>query len=306
MVSKFRKLPVAFQRWRFALEARPARKDPKGWRERHPLLPLSANPVVTFATPIFERQRAPDWDAVVHNLRATIAAVRRQTNPNWRMIVCSQDKPEGIDFDDQVMFLRYGVSHYGEADKHPKLMRIARHVAQRFRDDGYYVFLDGDDLPHPDLVEFFLRDRNDHGYTFEKGYVADVASGVLLEPVLSEGIIRPFHWYCGSSTAVRFDARRDNAHILHVGLRGDHMRSVQHLHDRVGLQVGSVPFPAMLYVVQHGSSDQDLLKAQKGVKRRVAGVAPVAADRVTGILQDFGVPDLFVTGDGQAARGTAA
>lgn len=285
MINKLRRL---VDRSLFYIESRQAIKDPIAWRNKYPILPPSDNPIVTFATPIFEKRRAPNWDVVIRNLKISINAVRAQRNPNWRMIICSQDVPEGIDFDDRVIFLKYPIKHHGRSDQLSKTRHIARFIARQYSDDGYVFFLDGDDIPHPDLVDFIVNDNNGQGYYIDKGYSADLDVGVILERTDHEGKLKPFYLYCGSCNAVRFDARYDKSNVLHVALRDNHMSTIEDMKNRVGLKLTSIPFPAMIYAVCHGTSMQDL-RGRRGDYLDLPGVRKIDDQHARMIFSEFGL-----------------
>jgi len=285
MINKLRRL---VDRSLFYIESRQAIKDPIAWRNKYPILPPSDNPIVTFAMPIFEKRRAPNWDVVLRNLKTSINAVRAQSNPNWRIIICSQDVPEGIDFDDRVIFLRYSIPHHGRSDQIFKLRHIARFIARQYRDDGYVFFLDGDDIPHPNLVDFILKDNNGQGYYIDKGYSADFGAGVMLETTEQEDRLKPFYLYCGSCSAVRFDVRNDKSNILHVALRDNHMSAIEDMKNRVGLELSPIPFPAMIYAVDHGSSMQDK-RARRGNYINLPGVKVMDDQKACAIFSEFGL-----------------
>lgn len=278
-------------RLRFKLERRSAERDASAWRARHPLRPTDQDRIVTYLVPIFERGRAPNWELVQKNLSRTLSAMRRQTDERWRVLVCSQDFPDVLrsELDERVTFLKYPVSHFGSSDKIQKLRYMARQLAKIEKRDGYTFFLDGDDIPHPRLTEFILNDNNGHGYYLPKGYCLDVQSGSLLCPLGEDGEKHDFTWHCGSSHAVRFDTRQDASNVLHVELRGDHMHAIRNLKDRVLLELQPVPFPAMIYVLNHGSSDQDLMKGCEGRQRTKEGMAEMSATDASTALEDFGV-----------------
>lgn len=275
------------ERFLFHVERKKVLKDLATWRSAHPLRDTDADLVVTFFVPIFERRRAPNWDIVEANLLRTVEAVRRQTDNRWRLVVCSQDRPEQTDFDDQVQFLRYPVSHAGKSDKTHKLRFTARYLARNARRDGYAFFLDGDDIPHPSLVQYILEDNNGQGYYLPQGYCFDAASRTLLAPLNTDGDEHTFAWLCGSSHAVRFDTRYDASQTVHISLRGDHMKARQNLKERVGLNLQPVPFPAMIYIVNHGSSDQDILSRQDGRKRATDGLRAIPNEEVQARLREF-------------------
>ncbi|MBT51974.1 MAG: hypothetical protein CMF72_00870 [Mameliella sp.] len=273
----------------FWKERRKALADPAGWRQKHPLRETDTDLLVSYFVPIFERRRAPDWEIVQTNLLRTVAALRRQTDARWRMVICSQDRPDRIDFDSRVQFLKYPVSHGGEPDKLHKLRFMARHFANTERRDGYVFFLDGDDIPHPGLTQFILEDNNGHGYFLPLGYCYDRRNRTLLSPTQNTGDIHTFAWHCGSSHAVRFDTRQGKEQTVHVSLRGSHMEARQNLQDRTRLTLSPVPFPAMIYLINHGSSDQDILAQSDGRQRAARGLVPESQDQTKLIQKEFGL-----------------
>ncbi|MEM6615064.1 MAG: hypothetical protein AAF619_00900 [Pseudomonadota bacterium] len=259
--SKF-SLQLFFERLRFKMERHSVVRDPETWRSRHPIAPTSENVIVTFLIPIFERARAPDWSRVSVNLIRTLGSLRKQTDTRWRAIICSQDLPDNLHLQANEVFLHYPVSHAGSTDKLHKLRFMARWLVANKRDDGYAFFLDGDDIVHPELVGYMLDDNNGHGYYLPHGYCFDSKSGDMYRSTDEIGGGVAFTDICGSCHAVRFDARCKTGATLHVSLRGDHMVATQNLKQRLGLNLSPVPFPAMIYVINHGSSDQDVLKGR--------------------------------------------
>lgn len=89
---------------------------------------------------------------------------------------------------------------------------------------------------------------------------------------------------CGSSHTVYFDTRKGSAHVLHISLSGMHRYTRENMRERVFMELGEVPFPAMLYIYNHGSSDQDL------VQRKVREIdhVPLDQNEAVRVLLDFG------------------
>lgn len=259
------------ERVRFRIERDQWQRDPIKWREKHPLMPVDDDMIVYFFIPIFEKKRAPDWSVVSANLSRTLAALLRQTDPRWRAIICSQDRPDCELPDPRIEFIRYSVSHGGGSDKEEKMRHMARTLARRERRDSYVFFLDGDDIPHPRLVEFILNDNNGRGYYLPEGYGLDLRSGDVFHYSDEPAIDYSFSRTCGSSHAVRFDARRDMSQVLHVALRGPHGKMRENMISRFGIDMKPVPFPAMVYTINHGTSDQDIIQSGRGLERKIGG-----------------------------------
>lgn len=127
--------------------------DPDAWRRANPLAPPSGGGIVRFIVPLISRSKARDWSVVCRNLARTVASLRRQTDPNWRATICCQTRPDGIDWDERVRFLRFPFMKRTDAsDKNAKLRHLLRETARQDRADGYPFFLDADDILHPRLV----------------------------------------------------------------------------------------------------------------------------------------------------------
>lgn len=219
------------------------------WRRLTPLAPPSAAPVVIFAIPLVSKRRAPDWDTVCENLQATLKSLEVQSTSSWKALICGQNKPDGVVFNDQVEFLPSTVSDKFY-DKGDKRRQIIAHMAQSLETDGYYFQLDADDLLHPDLVAHICTDHNGAGYYLESGYLWDVGRAVFapLGPDTSE-----FWTVCGSSTAAYFDFRKSHRFKALLNELKSHKRIIERMRT-YGFTLAPVPFPAGLYLVNHGQN----------------------------------------------------
>ena len=238
------------------------RKNGTAWQAMHPLARPSDAPEVIFATPLISKNRAFDWGVICANLAATVGSLRHQTSEKWRMVICGQDCPDGITFDDQVKFLPYEVADT-ETDKNAlnfdkwhKIKQITAHLAQTETGDGYLFQLDADDIVHPDLVAHITADNNGQGYYITQGYMVDLATheiGYLGARSLRRPFAKPFNRECGSCVAARFDFREGPAFQEPLNARGRH----KDMHDNLaayGFTLDPIPFPAGIYVVNHGEN----------------------------------------------------
>lgn len=232
------------------------------WQAAHSFPAPSDTPVVLFTTPLISKNRAFDWDVICQNLAATVGSLRNQTRHDWRMVICGQDRPDGIDFDDQVRFLQYEVPDT-ETDKNAlnfdkwlKLKQMTAHLCDTETGDGYLFQLDADDIVHPDLVRFICGDNNGHGYYITQGYMVDLASremGFLGARSLRRPFAKPFNRECGSCVAARFDFRNGSAFQEPLDARGRHKDMHENL-AAYGFALEPVTFPAGLYIVNHGEN----------------------------------------------------
>ncbi|MFQ6553580.1 glycosyltransferase family 2 protein [Aestuariibius insulae] len=242
-------------------------RQARAWQKANPLAPPSADPKVIYAIPLVSRRRSDDWDVVESNLARTMAALDRQTDPNWTALICGQDRPEGVRFDDKIQFLHSGASDKFN-DRPEKATQLARHVLDTETGDGYLFPLDADDLPHPKLTEHMRTDNNGHGYLIDKGYMYDVADSRLavLQPSNRQfPKAKRFYNHCGSSAAYRYD-RRTGADFTGLLLEREvHKKVLQHAR-RYGFHLKLVPFHAMVYVVNHG---ENLRKKRGSLDRKM-------------------------------------
>jgi hypothetical protein len=277
----YNKLRLLEEKIRFKSERWTWERDPASWRTFHPIEPPANDIVVTFLIPIFQKSRAPNWNKVCELLNRTLKALERQSDPRWRAIICSQDKPDGLVENTRVQFMPYTISHNGKNDKDPKTRHVARTLARTERRDNYIFLLDGDDIPNPRLVEYILNDNNGIGYALTRGYSLDLARREVYLHNPEVGYL--FTKMCGSSHTVRFDTRQGSAQLLHVALSGMHRDTRKNMRCRLAMELDEIPFPAMLYIFNHGTSDQDL----KRQKNRKIDLVPLPRDETHRVLMQF-------------------
>lgn len=240
-----------------------------------------------FLIPLISRTKSREWDVVCKNIVRTVEALRGQSSDQWVATIACQTRPKGINFDGQVRFLRYQTApRINCNDKTEKIRALIRHTAKRDHRDGYIFFLDADDIPHPNLVDYIVKDNNGHGYFLPQGYLVDLterkAVGFGIYP--NENV--PFHTLNGSTNALRFDTRKHRGHVFPALLRGPHMFT----HERVrpfGYDIQPVPFPAMLYVFNHG----DNLEVHRGRGRfqtNALETATIEGREFNSLLSEFG------------------
>ncbi|MEL7212613.1 MAG: hypothetical protein AAGK92_08130 [Pseudomonadota bacterium] len=238
------------------------REKGAAWQAAHTPMPPSDQPEVIFATPLISKNRAFDWDVICQNLAATVGSLRNQTSSLWRMVICGQDKPDGITFDNHVQFLPFKTPDT-ETDKNAltfdkwfKIRAMTKHLSETEKGDGYLFQLDADDILHPDLVAHITSDNNGQGYYITQGYMVDMDSkrmGYLGPRRLRWPFAKPFNRECGSCVAARFDFRQGPGFAEPLNARGKHKDMHENL-AAYGFALEPVPFPAGLYIVNHGEN----------------------------------------------------
>ena len=253
-----------------------------------------------FAVSLKPRSACTDWEQAQANLRRTIRSALHGAAGNAIVVVACHDVPELAEQDGgavricPVPFPEPVDVSEGGRDKARKRRHIGAWLREAMVDDELHVmFLDADDLVHKDLVPHVL----DHGhgsYLVDRGYIVDVASGLVRHRL--EG----FHLTCGSSFVCRFSrdelpsSWEDDASFYGQFGASPQQRGHQE-YGQVAADHGrapvTVPFQAVAYLVNHGES----MWAAKGRGRRsVAGprelVSSPAARRI--VAEDFAAPDL--------------
>ncbi len=227
------------------------------WKRAFRPEPVSPDPLVVFAAPLMSRAMADDWSAVSRAVARAVASLRAQTDPNWRLLLCSQDRPEGVDFDDRVIFLPFDQPVEG-FDKKPKVEQLCAALPDHIPADGYLFAFDADDVIHPDLVRWIRADHNGRGYWLRDGYMVDAVTGdvgALGPRRLWAPLRRPFIAQCGSSAALYVDFRSDRGfeHVARRFYRPGHREFRKNAADH-GFEFARVPFPAALYVMNTGEN----------------------------------------------------
>ncbi|MEX0329626.1 MAG: glycosyltransferase family A protein [Ruegeria sp.] len=294
------------------------------WRTAMTPNPISGTPTVVFSIPLISEEKAGDWEQVCANLAKTVETLRRQTNPHWKAIICSQTKPEGVCFDNQVLFLPFAEKVEGN-DKRFKRRLVAGHCLKAETGDIYLFNLDADDFAHPELVDYMVETRDPSGYLVERGYMYDIAARTIaplhraqkeavdqqerlfglflvpwrlnyafrrltgrnlatVTPRLSK--MRSFGSTCGSCVAWRLDCSGGDKDAQIVP-QINH-RLIRHANEDGLMNLDPVPFSAMMYVVGHGENDQDLI-GRLHHKTRYIDEFKLSESETRQVLRTFGV-----------------
>lgn len=276
------------------------REKGRAWQAAHPLVPPSNAPMVIFATPLISKNRAFDWDVICRNLAATVGSLRHQSSDNWRMVICGQDVPDGITFDDKVRFLPYEIADT-ETDKNAlnfdkwlKIKQMTAHLATTETGDGYLFQLDADDIVHPDLVRHITDNNNGQGYYITHGYMVDLSTshmGYLGARSITRPFAKAFNRECGSCVAARFDFRDGSGFREPLNARGKHSDMHENL-AAYGFDLQPIPFPAGLYVVNHG---ENIRKRRGKMDAKISYLRRnrLTAARTRDVVQMFHLHKLF-------------
>lgn len=215
------------------------------------------HPAVVFLTPLVGRHHVGNWKDVEARLADTVASWRAQTSGRWQAVICGQDRPDSIAFDDQVRFLPFTRAFDGN-DKWAKLDQLCRALPELGTSSGYAMPFDADDLLAPGAVAEMVRRKASGGYLVTRGWVMDAQSreiGLCAPQTLMQPGRKAFWKMCGSCAAFRFDLGRDRQDGDYLAALTSHEhRMFPYLARLAARPLTPLNQEAVLYIVNHGEN----------------------------------------------------
>lgn len=216
---------------------------------------IAAPDVVTFLIPLVGPQAVGDWQAVLDRLRGTLNSLLRQTDGRWRAVICCQTAPD-LPNDPRLTWLPFDDPTPGN-DKWRKLAALCAHLRDLPARPGYVMSFDADDLLHPDAVGHMLDHPARGGWLVEQGYVRNHATGAIGlagRATLRLPLRKPFWKLCGSCVALRHDPAVPAFDAFLAAMTQHEHRMFPYLARLAGLGLTPLPFPAVLYELNHGEN----------------------------------------------------
>ncbi|MFV0336097.1 MAG: hypothetical protein ACK5JR_18745 [Tropicimonas sp.] len=215
------------------------------------------DPSVVFLVPLVGRHHVEDWHTIEARLADTVASFRRQSDGRWQAVICGQDRPESVEFDERVRFVPFTRPFKGN-DKWTKLDRLCKALPDLGVSSGYVMPFDADDLLAPDAVAEMITRRKRGGYLVTRGWVMDAGSrevGLCAPQSLLHPGRKPLWKMCGSCAAFRFDFSRDRRDAEYLAaLTGHEHRMFPYLAALAGRPLTPLHQEAVLYIVNHGEN----------------------------------------------------
>lgn len=240
-----------------------------------------AEPTVVFLIPLVGKHHVGSWHDVETRLAETLASLRGQSSARWMAVICGQDEPSGIGFDEQVRFLPFTQRAEGN-DKWAKLDLLCRHLPRLGVRSGYAMSFDADDILNRRAVQEMVTRRDPNGYLVTRGLVMDAQSRDIgqcaPQSLLAPG--RKAFWkMCGSCAAFRFDVSETDhrdAEFLAAVTAHEH-RMFPYLAALAGRTLRPLRQNAVMYVVNHGENF-GVRRGRIGFKTRYVKRFPVSDD----------------------------
>ncbi len=224
-----------------------------------------------------------DWGLACRNLNRTLEALRRQTCPDFRVLVACHEIPDvdtsGLDIEFVMADFDppAAIDEKGQPgnDKPAKKRLLGMAMKASMGEASYFMHLDADDLVHPTLVEATLSDDNRLGYLIERGYMLDCASGLVgrMDATFSE-----FWRHCGSCAVIHLT--RDDLpaklsdNICYFTQFKKHAEYANTAADH-GRPLSTYPQPMAIYLVNHGENDVSAYRGKIDVKSKYVSRAQI-------------------------------
>lgn len=248
---------------------------------------VTTAPMTTFLIPLVGKHQVNAWSVVDTAFSICAQALIHQSDPNWRALVCSQDRPSACDLDPRIQFVPFDQIPDGH-DKIPKLETLTKHALETDLQPGFVMLLDGDDLLHVDFVNI-LNKRDEQGLLVSKGLILNSGNGDLCETrhkSLSSPLQKPFWKFCGSCTA--FPVGRAPGHecsFIQALCQHEH-RLYPHLAKMAGIALYEHHDPLAIYVINHGENFETR-RGRGGFKQRFARRFAMTKDEKREVLQNY-------------------
>jgi hypothetical protein len=270
---------------RRALLSRATKVLPAGLMGRLPLTPAetaahalrvapkentATAPITTFLIPLVGKHQVSAWSVVDAAFTICAQALIHQSDPNWRALVCSQDRPSACDLDPRIQFVPFNKIPDGH-DKIPKLETLTQHALKTDMQPGFVMPLDGDDLLHVDFVQILNR-CDDKGLLVSAGLILNSGNGDLCETqhkTLSSPLQKPFWKFCGSCAAFPVGRAPDLECSFIQALCQHEHRLYPHLAKLAGIELYEHETPLAIYLINHGENFETR-RGRGGFKQRFA------------------------------------
>ncbi|PTQ68559.1 glycosyltransferase family A protein [Celeribacter persicus] len=250
-----------------------------------------SSPLIVVMIPLIGKARAQDWQRVCDILEDTLASLRAQSYRNFEVLLCSQDRPDNFPDGENHHFIPAPPHNAAPnvSDHRLKIRLMTEYAARSFDRFSYVMHLDADDLLHPDLFRYVAQDNNGRGYLVGQGYMMDAQTRRLAPLGRAIGGKTEFWEHCGSCAFFAVDWGKQRFPVFFLRLMGKGHKNYADRARRLGYPLAAIPFPAMLYVVNHG----DNLQTRKGNDklRYLTHLEITEPERLAAIRAEFGLSE---------------
>jgi hypothetical protein len=211
--------------------------------------------IIGFVIPLISKAAANDWELSSRLLRRTLEALIRQTNPNWCAVVVGNDCPLFWPEDPRIRFVccDFPVPKTKEGRYADQKSKVKLGLIEIRKDSPVFgMRLDADDLVSKKLVYYAEINSAENGWILSKGFVYSEASTRLIYRW-------NLHMRSASTHVVKFiesdfPKSMESPDYAYLSDFWQHQRLAETL-GKVGRSLKFFPWPAVIYVVGHASSN---------------------------------------------------
>lgn len=254
---------------------------------------------LVFLMSLKSRSSSRDWTSVVANLRNTLCSIEASCDRRFAVIIAGHDDPREVDANlPAYEFLKATYEppadpRKGGHDKYRKRRICGAWLRSQITEDVRVMFLDADDLVHKDLVGTVLAYQGRAAFNVDEGYRLDVGMREL------EHKKDHFYMICGSSFVIPF--RKHELPLTKSDKAAFFSRFTRHQLSKElavghGIEVRTIDYPAVVYLINHCDS----LERQLGKKKRIGQDRSLPWAAASRIVKDQFALDL---GAGPKAEG---
>ncbi len=167
--------------------------------------------MITFLIPVRHHLGVVNYPAIWQYLISSLDSLHRQTDCDWKAVVCASEILETPNYGDHVHFLRHDGEFFGQTmlnwnyqefrshvqDKATRRLCGLRYAMDNDWPTSWYFMMDADDLVANDLVQLLRCIPDIYSLcTIEHGIILDEENGLFLNE-------RNFNQCCGTSVGIR-------------------------------------------------------------------------------------------------------
>ncbi len=242
--------------------------------------------MLCFVVPLKSSQVSQSWPTVSQLFERTVKSLCRQTNPNFRVIVVCNEKPEIKFQHPNLEYIQIALPQVPTTMAERRFDKMQKFLIgiRRAKEMGcsHIMLTDSDDCVSRSLAEFVVNNPQADGYFFKQGYIyKNNQKRIQIEK-------KRFNMYCGTSHIIKsdwYDVSEENLARIPNSISTDRQlpRDILHLYYRhryfadafksQGANLQPLPFLGSVYILGNSEniSTLDSKRIQSQTKLSLRG-----------------------------------
>jgi glycosyltransferase involved in cell wall biosynthesis len=213
--------------------------------------------MLVFIIPLKSPQVSKSWKNVSFLCEKTLKSICNQTNPNFKIIVVCNAKPDISYSHPNVIYLVDNFPIPGvekgytkERDRTQKMLTGILY-AKKLKDTTHIMLVDADDRVSDRLAEYVSHYPNCPGWFITNGYCYQENS------VFIKVMRKAFHHYCGTSNILRkdlYDIDSNDSETRDRLFKAYRHKQLEQTLAARGIYLESLPFKGAVYIINNGEN----------------------------------------------------